>query len=410
MSKKDRLARLRSARSLNDIVAVVSEISANLKTKKWISASADDELTVDFNDDHVGNLKIDPKAGDDKFVTRAPAIKLKVSDKRQIQSSVDKLHELYDNLAELENAYSLVEHNFKGMKKQQTTLKTIKALVDEVEVAVNDCLDNLSDTAQSHLPEELEKFTQTAEKALTATLQKGSYKKITSETFADVNRSAGSTNDLMFCHYITVEGLKDESGYVHRKYFFVLTAHPTKTGYKIFITSLPEFRPPNKYPEGKAVTNLADLKKRLMLLVEHNNFMTSSERVPLNVDQAGLKHAGVQSINGVADVTIDDDDIIVHMKGQISDALVEQTAVSVMARLNGVLKTLKNQLQIVYKPERTGRTTQIRFSVIPKAGVHRSDKPLNLTKIQLDSLVDVLNLDPVQRKALQFAIQHKMQS
>jgi hypothetical protein len=162
----DRMDKLRKSRSLNDVVSVIKNIASDIgRSKNAIArmaatASAADKrrkvsTSAGKNSDapksirigHLGDgpdIKVetpatksdnDKKANRATFKSRAPSNGIKVTKyvaptvntAEQIQNKVDVVHDLHENLVELDAAREKIKHQFRGAKNLKVALNGIQA-------------------------------------------------------------------------------------------------------------------------------------------------------------------------------------------------------------------------------------------------------------------------------------------
>lgn len=387
----DRIERIKKARSLNDVLSVLDDIQFEFKNSKAIVSKLVTSLSAEISFDARGQ-RPRTKVVEKKFVAPKQA---------DLKKHVDVVNRLYHNVLELDAAEALVRQAFAGNKKQPAALKAIQDLRDSVDDTLNDAFDSLQGIAEEHMPEQMGKFVDDLISYIIDILDPKSFKGLTRQVMVTYDHEDKSI--LHFSQYIGVEDLKDETGFAFDQYYFVLTGVITKSGQMTyFLNSFPDFKVPGKYPLGKEVETLAAAKKRVSLLMAHNHFSITGDKLPMPMDADRAKQSGITTLKGVKDATVLDDELIVNWDRAVikTDAAKQKMIVDIMARLNAIAGTARSSKIFTYKVDNVHRT--VTFILVPNSD--KSTKNMNLEK--LDEAALILGLDDKQKKALRFALQN----
>jgi hypothetical protein len=393
MSK--RLDKIKSARSLGDVMDVVDEIGYDFKNSsaivKRIISSLSAELVID------GRQKSNqPKIKDIKFV--AP-------NANELKKHVEVLHKLNDNVMELEAAEAMIKQSFAGNKKVPAALKAIKELKQDLDGLLNDAYAALHETGNKHIPTKLATLVDDIVSHLIDVLPVKKYSGITQSMLVVPDPTQAGI--FHFCCYIGIENLQNSQGFMYRTYYVMVTGVVNSDGgMHVYLNSLPDFKVPGKYPIGKEISDISSARKRIDILLDHNNFVIDHEKQTLNMDTDRANTAGLPSIKGVASAKVADDELLVILDSGVSERQREKITTEIRARLSSILGLKKNNQLFQHKYVQRGSQRGIKFILIPNLEKIGDGKKVNLSLQHLHEVSDLLGLSEQQQAALRFALQH----
>lgn len=385
---------IKNARSLNDVVDIVNDIAFEFKNsasvvKRLISSLSSKEITMDWRD--TDNAAHERSREDVKFV--APKI-------AHLSKHVEVINKLYDNLLDLSSAEAMVKQSFAGHKNQAGALKQIAALKNEVRSAVEDAFEALSLIAQKHVPTKLDNLADGLKSHIIDELPTAAYKDILPrQTY--VIPDPKESGSFHFCDYIGIDGLKDESNYSYDDYYIVVTCVITKEGAaEFFVNGFPDFKTPGKYPLGVQVKALADAKRTVSHIFAANHFITEHERLALPITGDRAKESGIANIEGVTGVDVDDDELVVYVRADITKKNADSVINAVLGTLNRVAGTRKNDTRFKHSMVRREGKKALSFILTPNIG-----NKVNIAVTKLREVGEVLGLTDKQLEAFKFAMQ-----
>jgi hypothetical protein len=387
MSK--RLDKIKAARSINEILEVVSDIAYEFKNSSAvvsrIVSSLSASLVMDVRDTKPS------KQVDTEF--KAP----KLAD---LKKHVDVVHKMYDNVLELDAAEAMIKQSFAGNKKLPAALAAIKDLKRDIDDSINDAFDALGAIAAKHVPTKLSKLVDSLTSHIIDVLPTKTYKNVFRQLY--VIPDPTSSGIFHFCDYIGIEGLKNDQGFTYDQYYVVVTGVVQKNGVMTFhVNGLPDFKAPGRYPLGKEVLDIAAAKKHVNLLLDHNNFVTDFEKKPMPIDTERAAGAGFTNIKGVDSVKVVDDELLVILKPDATERQIKSLELDVRARLNSVVGARKNDTVFQSKLVRNGSRRALKFILVPNVG-----RKMDVSLQKLDEVSELMNLTDKQKAALRFALYH----
>jgi hypothetical protein len=388
-----RLEKIKSARSIGDILDVVSEIAYEFKNSSAIINRIVDSLSAEIVFDSRKTSNPAAKSPDKTYV--APKLS-------ELKTHLDVVNKLYDNILELEAAEALVKQSFSGHRKQPAALAAIRALREDIDNSLGDAFDALKDIAQKHKPKKFTAFTDAVTGVLIDSLPAKSYSKMdVRHTY--VAPDATDRSLMHFCHYICIEGLKNSDGYMYDLYYVIITGVVTKEGaMTYYLNSMPNFKAPGKYPLGKEVKTLEEAKRHLQMLLDHNKFLVDLQKMPLPVTDDRANTSGIKNIKGVNSVKVVEDELVVELEPTVkTERVAEGIRLEVQALLNTILGIKKNSTTLQHKFTKRGTKAFLRFILVPNL-----DQRAKFSLHGLDDAATVLGLSDEQKAALRFALQH----
>lgn len=387
-----RLEKIKKARSLNDVLDVIKDIAFEFKNSQAVVGRLISSLSAEISFDARGT-RPRAKVVDTKFVAPKAA---------ELQKHTAVIDKLYANVLELDAAEAMVKQAFAGHKKQKAALAAIADLKADVDASINDAFDALQEIANKHLPASMTKFVDGVTEYLLDVVDSKTFKDIFRQTYVTFDQEDKAA--LHFSEYIGLEGLKTTSGFTFDQYYVVVTGVINKTGaMTYYVNSFPDFKVPGKYPIGKEVADLNAAKKHIAILLAHNDFAVTGDKLPLPVDDSRAKNSGITSLKGVEKVAVVDDELIVSLAPTVkTDTMVNKIVIEIMARLKSILNNRTSKNIFTYKVSTVKGKKTIKFILVPNTD--RSTKDINLDR--LHEVSDFMGLTPAQQKALKFALVH----
>lgn len=388
-----RIEKIKGARSLNDVLDVVSDIAYEFKNSSAIVnklvSSLSAEIVMDMRDTRASK---EARKASVQENFKAPAL-------ADLKKHTDVVNRLHDNVLELDAAEAMIKQSFAGHKKLAPALKAIKELKADIDASLNDAFDALEAVAEKHVPSKLARTTDALVGHLIDVLPAKTYKDVFKSLYVVPDKESGQ---FQFCSYLGIEGLKNLQGFTYDQYYFIVTGVINKQGVmRMYINGLPNFKIPGSYPLGKEFADTNAAKKQINLLLDHNNFVVDHEKLPMPVDEQRAKTAGFTNIKGVESVEVKDDEFIAVLQPGITDRAANLVVQDLLARLNSIVGATKNDKVFQYKPVRRGTKKAIKIILVPNIG-----RKMNLSLQQLDEVAEQLGMSDRQKSAMRFALQH----
>ena len=450
----ERMEKLRKSRSLNDVVSVIKNIasdigrsknsvarmeavaSAETKGRRKVSTSAGKSRAIKINHDGIGDdipiqkrespSDIEKKGNRAVFRKKAPSNGIKIAKytapsvdtAEKVQNKIDIVHDLHENLVELDAAQEKIKHQFRGAKNLKVALAGIQALRDEIQATLTRAYSMIETIAQKHLPEPLSEMNEVLQEYLLENIAENKYEDMREEIFVTVKSVTDANEgvvtkgpkkikidinkaDFAFHCYVVIDKLQNSGGYEFDEYCVVLTGVVDRNGVmRYFLNALPDFKAPGKFNIGQEVRDDDELTTRMAMLLAHNDVITELERKPMPLTTETAKQKGFHAIEGVEEVHVVDDSLRVTIsKAKSSQAddkhkgrQVDIIKAQVRSLLNAVIsRRSKSKVVPREAKDNKGRVVLV-FSLIPDIPDTEEKKDYSLNVSKLRDLQHVLGL------------------
>ena len=386
-----RLDKIKSARSLSDILDIVSEIAYEFKNSSAVVKKVVNSLSTEIVMDQ---RRAKPKTGVEDTAFVAPKLS-------ELKKHVDVVQKLYDNVVELDAAEAMMKQSFTGNSKLPAALKAVKELKANIDASINDAFEALSEVAGKHLPKKMAVLVDGLTSHVIDVLPTKSYKNISRQVYVVPDQEDASM--FHFCDYIGIEGLQNAQGFTYDRYYVIVTGVVSKAGVmKFHVNSLPDFKIPGRYPLGKEFTTLKEATKHVDLLLDHNNFVVDFEKQVLPLDDTRAKTSGLTTIKGIESVRIENDEITAILAPSVTtEKAAEAVRLDLQARLNSIVGLKKKDQLFQYKFVRRGSKRAVKFILTPNVG-----RKMTTSIEKLHEISEQMGLTDKQQAALRFALQH----
>jgi len=401
---EQRQAKIRKARSVNDLIDVLDEIAKDVtRNSKALVGLVNSLSSVSGNSIDTDEIKIShtgkgPVPTSTKISTKVSpttdtlGVKLEkfiVPPKHKLEKSVSVLQALYDNAKELDSVEALLTQSFAGAKNQAKALSAVQSLKEEVDRSIHAALSTLSELADKHLPSEMQRLNKKLIGFVLDTVDPTSYSDITEIVYV-----APKGDDILFSLYLCLENLKDDRGYTYSEFYIVLTGVVRSNTIKYYLNTLPDFKIPGGYDVGKEVQNEKDAVRRLQLLLSANDILSDAERRHIPATTEDLRAKNIHKLSFVDNVEVKDDAIFVWLKANTPPSKYNTLITSVIPALKSALGLSSRSKSIFkWKVKKQGAKTALEFILTPDIRSDEKDQlSLNLTR--LNELQRALDLTP----------------
>lgn len=373
MSK--RLELLRKARSLNDVLSVLKdltkEIAINTKNVDTLSESLSAtkgtgsiKIDMRLSDGPVTRSKIKPVTVD--LTKRTPSggvklIKFAVPSLDQLMKHSSTVARLYDNLKELDAIEASLRQAFASTLASKAALRNIAALRVDVKSSLDKTFATLNRIAKKHMPTEMSEFKDALVGLVLDNVSASSYDNLNQLVYASIDDNSNPSFSL----YVQLENLTNSAGFTFQSFYIILTGIVHNNVLTYYLNTLPDFKTPGNYPIGKQVKDVNELSQRLKLLLAHNNIVAEFDVRPMPITTKEAKVKGFSKIKNVKDVTVSKDKLTVTIV-PTTTVNVEAVRLAVIKDVIALLKSvigLRSRSTVVYK---VLTKSKIEFSLIPK--------------------------------------------
>jgi len=387
-ASESRIDKIRKARSLNDLMAVMKDIMQDVsKSKKVVttletSLSADEEISIDRTGVRTRERTIRVTRATPTSTTLGVKLsKFVVPSKDVLENNSKVVQDLYANAQELDSIEALLKQTFAGAKNQPNALRALRSLKSEIDATIYKALTALNSLAKKHIPSEM--------KTLNTRLVSFLLDYVDPKTYTDISKIiyvAPSGKDLHFSLYVGLSNLKDTTGYSYKEYYVVLTGIVDGSGHiRYFLNTLPDFKVPGNYMVGKEVGTEQEMLGRIKMLLTTSDILSEYERKPMPVNTRDLHLKKINQVKGVRSAVVDKDEIVLGLtsKTQNNVNAVLTEIVPLLNRVVGLNPRSKSLFKWALK-ERGGKAF-LHFMLVPKQG----DKGTSEFSINREKLMDL---------------------
>lgn len=408
------IEQVRKARSVQDLTTITSNIARTVKSCSQITKNlrrSASRLTISMTNIAVAAEK-DPdeidirsrggrvnlgKLGGKVAPVSSVLTSFKPPKLGNVTQHTDVINNLYDKSLELDSVEALLVQAFVGSKGQPAALKAVRALKAEIDATLQKAFSSLNQVADTHIPKEFKDLGDSVVSYLITSLDKKSYANITHSCY--VFRTKEGLWHYTF--YVTIEGLKNESGFTFDDYNVVLSAMIDKDkNAKYYLTTLADFRIPGKFPLGKAVTSANDIKTVLGIMLRHNDVINvlDKKHMPLSTD--GARKHGLDNLPGVKDAIVEDDTLILKLMKRTPPTEVKAILTKVLPLLNLMVGNKTKKSVITHKQIPEGSPKELQFILVPAL----KDAETGMTLEKLRDLQHALDLSADEVAAIKSAL------
>lgn len=406
---ESRITKIRNSRSINDLIAVINDIVDDLKSSKktlsnlMLSTSAskkydDGEFTIDRtgkNAPRVVKVSLKPSSPSTVKIAGKKLKNFVVPSVSSMASHTKVLQDLYANAIELESIDAMIKQSFSTATNYSRTAGALKALRQEVDRLIDNALTVLNKLASKHIPSEMKALSEQLVEFVLDYVDPKTYSQTTQFLYV-----APINGTIQFSFYVSLDDLKDKSGFIYSEYYIVLTGVIDKKGFiTYFLNTLPDFKIPGKYDIGENITSEADMLKRIKLLFSVNDVIIEHEKLPIPANTGNLSNYKITSIPGIIKAEVIDNKIVVKTK-VTREATINKIIVQLIPlfnRLAGVSHTSKSIFK--YNIRKMADGSVIQFILVP---TEKRDKKINSSKIK--DLQKILDLDDKSIERIKLAL------
>ncbi len=395
MAIDQRMEKIRKARSLNDILDILREISADVRSgsdaaeRLAVSLSADESLTINHFGNKPRTTRISTKNIGKKVVFSTQLKDFKAPKVDAIAKQLGIVHALHENARELNSIESLLRlsDSFKGAKNVGAAVRGVTALRKEVNASVNKAMLALSKIATKHLPSSMKKMRDGLTADLLDSLSSSAYDNMTYREYV----STDDNGDLTFSVYVRITNLKNSKRYTFKDYYIILSGVVSVDGrIRYYVNALPEFKAPGLYDLGEPVKDNTDLKTTVARMLAHNDVASHLNQLAIDLDKNTIENSGLKRIAGVKRVLVKDNKVILVLDDNLAAARREEVVKRGLVLLSRLVNKRKTT-NIMWRA--TKNTLEFYFTS------SMADKS-SLTIARLSEMRDALDLTDEQVQAL----------
>lgn len=263
-------------------------------------------------------------------------------------------------------------------KKDTASRKFVKEMTtyrDRLIAQTEELHDSMDKIARNHLPKAMKSLMAELFKAVNNSLSADLYSELSQDVYVTSHGSLTSAKDkepVEFTYYLHIEGLQAEAfktdelilaltGVVReQRNAFSMTFH---------LTSLKRFTPPGSFDEGRQLTGAnqralaTSLSREAEKLISLHAAMPMIGRHKINATTQQLRHSGLLDVDGVFDVSVDGDEIVIDIANMDNDVIRDDLWPEIIVYMRKVMR-LPRKSTFSYKTEKKGANKRLRAVVI----------------------------------------------
>lgn len=258
----------------------------------------------------------------------------------ELQKHFLVVDQLAEKSKELETIAATVSVQFKGVKGQPETLKGIKGMQTAVDAQYKKALTFLEQVGQKYAPTAFKELISGVKKKLGSSL---SFKKSTTSVYAKTQDGG----KLVFTVYIMLQGLEEDDGSIHDKYFLVFTcilsplaADPKKLGVEYYVTVMQEFETPGHFHVGRRVGSETEALAEIGNLLSLENISNAIGTLPHGL--TGLDKGWFREADYVADLEVDAGSITFWFLKKVNKNSAGDLAIRLRPQIQSMLRHIRN--------------------------------------------------------------------
>lgn len=286
-----------------------------------------------------------------------------------LRKNFSVVDELADQAEMLDSLYNTVSVNFRGVRGTNDTLKNIKAMKKSADTKMQAALKFLATVGQKHVPTHFEQMVE-------ATIAYVSPNLTFSKNETYIYAYETKEGHLSFSVYIKLHDLEDDEGSVHPQFYIVFTCvlKPNTEDKKrvdafYYVTAMPSFSPPGRYPLGKSISDPAKASAALGLILDMENVSTAIGVVPHNLDPDKIKRDKFSVGSMVHDIKVDPDTITFTFLKTASKERIQDAVRTLFMELKAMLAKMRGS-RLKVKPGMADGRYFVQFMVTNLAKEH----------------------------------------
>lgn len=391
-------------RSLRDILSYIKESSVstvmrlfNMRKKRYddlisrmdsfvhtVHASGETTIDVSGFNDSKPKGKINGKSLNTvRFQdgVALPVMDFQVPNRQQLAKDIQMFDEAEQYIEELKEMQ--VRLSKKKDKATKTFLKEIETYLETITQKRDALYEAIEELTDRHAPSTLTQLGSTLMAYINETVPAEVYSEMGWDMYISSHESlTGKKNaPVEFTYYLYLDELNKDQ-FKSDQLLLVLTASVNEVKgrgraaskfYMTFhMTALPKFLSPGNFDPGTRLTGTtlsaleSSLKREANKLISIHSMMPLVGRRKLNVSQQQIRHSGILDVEGVVDVDVEGDEIVVELTSMKEDVIKNQVWPELIVYLRKVVRAPKKS-SFVYNVEVSGKRKSLRIINIKNA-------------------------------------------
>lgn len=237
-----------------------------------------------------GRFTIDPRAKKEGY--KPGSVKKEkptfVFDVTKLEKAFNVVDEIHDKVEAMDAVINNLALNFKGTPGTPKLISDAKKIRTTLQGHLDKAYRFLTETATKHEPEKFVKIVTTILDDVLKTFN-GDYEKY-KQTVYVVPFNKGGEGVVLFSRYVEFQNFANDDGTIYPKVYLVFNCMLDDQGNQQYsVNSFREFSPPGKATRGAEFTNVESGRIKAYIELEHHNFSTMIERIPVPAEGKELQ-------------------------------------------------------------------------------------------------------------------------
>ncbi len=283
-----------------------------------------------------------------------------VFDVKKLEKAFSVVDEIHDKVEAMDAVINNLALNFKGVTGSAKLISDAKKVRATLQGQLDKAYRFLTETATKNEPEKFSKIVTTILDDILKTFSED-YEKY-KQTVYVVPAVRNGVDMVLFSRYVEFINFTNDDGTVYPKVYLVFNCLLDEFGNQTYsVNSFREFSPPGKATRGAEFTNAESGRVKAYIELEHHNFATMIERVPVPAEGHELKaiNWGVPK-DWIKSVKVEDNVIDFAFTQKVTSANKDKAIAQVMLDLKTFFSS-RIKASIAPKPYKIGKNFGAEF-------------------------------------------------
>lgn len=310
-----------------------------------------------------------------------PVMDFQAPNRQELAKDVQMFDEAEQYLEELkEMRVRLKKKKDPASKKFLKEMETYMANITQKRDALYDAIEELTD---KHAPSTLTKLSGTLMEYINNTLPEDVYSEMGWDMYISSHEALVNKKDapVEFTYYLYLDDLHKDQ-FKTDQLLLVLTAEvhevkgrgraKSKFYMTFYMTALPKFMSPGNFNKGARLSGKSlgalesSMKREANKLISMHSMMPLVGRRKLTLSQQQLRHSGILDVDGVIDVDVEDDEIIIELTNIKKEVIDNELWPEIVVYLRKAVRAPKKS-SFIYNVDVAGKKRTMRVINVKNA-------------------------------------------
>ncbi len=289
-----------------------------------------------------------------------------VFDVAKLEKAFKIVDEIHDKVEAMDSVINTISLNFKGTTGAPKLIADAKKIRSAFQDELNKAYRFLTTTATKNEPEKFAKIVVYIMEDVLKTFSGDfeSYK----QTVYVVPYTKGDRDLVLFSRYVEFTDFRNDDGTVYPKVYLVFNCLMDDTGNQEYsVNSFRDFAPPGRLTRGAEFTNKETGRIKAYIELEHHNFATMIERLPMPIEKQELQKIkwGVRD-DWIKSTEVSDNVIKVKFTSKVTKANKDEAVNQIFVDLKTFFSN-RIKANVASKPYNIGKLWGVEYILTPPA-------------------------------------------